>query len=113
MVMTSYIFVVHSEPMAGREDEFNHWYENVHLDDVVAVPGFIAAQRFKIDGEPFQGPRPPHRYLCIYEMETDDPDATMRTLAEAADNMFVSPALDRDGSIGITYRMIGPRHSRA
>ena len=109
--MGQYLFVVHSEPVRGREDEYNDWYENIHLDEVLAVPGFVAAQRFKLEGEPFQGPTPPHRYLCLYEMETDDPDGVMKNLAVAAEKMNVSSALDRASSIGIVYRAIGSRHT--
>jgi hypothetical protein len=25
-----------------RDDEFNRWYEDVHLNDILAVPGFVA-----------------------------------------------------------------------
>jgi hypothetical protein len=110
--MHRYIFVVHSEPVAGREDEYNEWYENEHLDDVIAVPGFVAAERFKVDGEPFQGAPPQHRYLCIYEMDTADPQKTLLQLAAAAEDMNVSSALDRDPSIGIVYRSIGKRHAK-
>ena len=44
--MTKCNFVILSNPVAGREDEFNEWYTKQHLDDVLKVPGFVAAQRF-------------------------------------------------------------------
>ena len=108
--MAKYMFVVYSNPVKGREDEYNDWYENIHLDEVIAQPGFIGAQRFALEGEPFQGAKPAQRYLCLYEIETDDPSATMNNLRVAADSMNVSSALDRGPSIGILYKAIGPRH---
>ncbi len=30
----------------GREAEFNGWYDEVHVKDLVAVPGIVAAQRY-------------------------------------------------------------------
>ncbi|MGE0039518.1 MAG: DUF4286 family protein [Xanthobacteraceae bacterium] len=47
------------------EDEFNRWYEEEHLPERMAVPGFINARRFRcIEGGP--------RYLALYDLETPD-----------------------------------------
>ena len=46
--MTSHIFVVQVKAVEGREDEFNEWYDNVHIPEALAVDGFVAAHRFKI-----------------------------------------------------------------
>ncbi len=57
--MPHYAYVVHSNPVAGREDEYNDWYSNRHLADVVAVPGALVGplvgapclhQRLLVDG---------------------------------------------------------------
>jgi hypothetical protein len=48
------------------EDEYNNWYNNVHLDDVVSLPGFVRAQRFRLD-EPSKFE---YRHLAIYEIKT-------------------------------------------
>jgi len=39
-----YIFVVQANAVNGREQEFNDWYTNRHLLDVMALPGIVAAQ---------------------------------------------------------------------
>ena len=58
------VMVVQSGPAEGREDEYNDWYENVHLPEVLAVPGFVGARRFRaLDGD---------HYLTIYELDADD-----------------------------------------
>ncbi|MGH2939388.1 MAG: DUF4286 family protein [Solirubrobacterales bacterium] len=62
--------VVFSAPKPGREDEYNKWYNEVHLDEVVAIPGFVAAQRFQLSDEQLPGfPESPHTYLAIYEFD--------------------------------------------
>ena len=38
--MSNHLFVVLSNPIEGREDEYAQWYQNVHLHDVVALDGF-------------------------------------------------------------------------
>ncbi len=39
-------FIVMSDPVAGKEDEYNHWYEHQHLGDGWATPTPHAAVRF-------------------------------------------------------------------
>jgi hypothetical protein len=57
----------------SREKEFNHFYNNMHLPDVMKTPGFVDARRFVIE-EPRNGRG---GYLSIYEIETDNIDETM------------------------------------
>src|SRR3546814_7682746 len=47
--MKEYVYVVRSNPVTGREDEYNRWYSERHLADVMAVPGFVSARRYRID----------------------------------------------------------------
>jgi hypothetical protein len=66
------ILVVQSGPAdPSREDEYNDWYTNTHIPDMLAGPGFVAARRFRrVD----QAATPDHlpAYLAIYELEADD-----------------------------------------
>ena len=41
-------FLVFSNPVEGREDEYNEWYDNVHLRDVCNVPGVAGAKRYEL-----------------------------------------------------------------
>lgn len=47
--MATALLVVLTEPVEGREDEYNIWYSNNHFDDVLKAAGFGAAQRFKFE----------------------------------------------------------------
>ena len=77
--MPQFAYVVLSNPVAGREDEYNDWYSKRHLTDVTAVPGFVAAQRFRLMDDAAEG-APRQRYMAIYTMETDDPGAAVEQL---------------------------------
>ena len=44
--MAKYTFVVLTNAVEGKDDAFDEWYTNTHLGDVLAVPGFVSAQRF-------------------------------------------------------------------
>jgi MoxR-like ATPase len=69
--------IVLSNPIEGEDDRFNKWYDEVHVPEVLDVPGVIAAQRYdlaelKIPDDPdlpAQLPPPTHRYLVIYELD--------------------------------------------
>ena len=50
-----------------KEDEFNDWYNQVHLPEILAVPGFISGRRFKrISGDKI-------KYMTLYELESFEP----------------------------------------
>lgn len=53
----------------AREAEFNDWYDNTHLPDMLGVPGMIKATRW-MSAEPLEGQH--RKYLALYELETDD-----------------------------------------
>ena len=68
----AYNLIVLTNPVDGREDEYNDWYTNVHLDDVLESPRRRPAQRFRLtEHQRDQGPYP-WKYLAVYECETDD-----------------------------------------
>ena len=47
--MPNHILWVESRPVtAEREDEYNLWYNHFHLHQVLALPGFVAATRYKL-----------------------------------------------------------------
>ncbi len=80
-----FIQIVFSNPLPGRDDEFNEWYDNVHIPELLAVPGMLSAQRYEIrDAEIYHmegGAVPEHRYALIYEME-GDVDAIMNKIQQ-------------------------------
>lgn len=44
-----------------NEAAFNDWYDNVHLPDILACPGWLSARRFRcVEGGP--------RYVAMYEI---------------------------------------------
>jgi len=77
--MARHLLMAFSNPLEGLEDEFNRWYNEVHLDDVLKVPGYISAQRFELSPTQMV-PGAPYRYVALYEVETDDLEATSNTL---------------------------------
>ena len=93
--MDMHYLVVFSNPVEGREDEYNDWYTNTHLHDVMKIPGFVAARRFKLsDGQlPVDTP---YKYMAIYEIEADDIKSSLDALIQASTDgsMEISSTLD-------------------
>lgn len=80
-----------------REDEFNDWYTNTHVPDLLEVDGFVGATRYRLSETQLAPSEETakHRYLAIYEIESDDLAVTMKNLREAAaGGMVISEALD-------------------
>ena len=92
------IMVVQSAPASpDREDEFNDWYDNTHVPEICAVPGFVSARRYKVHGAAAGDTGAP-AYLAIYEIDADDlaaPAAELRARS-ASGVMHVSDALRLD-----------------
>jgi len=44
--MVKFTYLVLTNAVPGREEEFNRWYTEQHLPDVLRVPGVVSAQRF-------------------------------------------------------------------
>jgi hypothetical protein len=49
----------------AMEEEFHRWYEDEHIPERMAVPGFLTARRFRaIEGGP--------KYLAVYDLESPE-----------------------------------------
>jgi len=60
------LLVVSAEIDPAVEKEWNEWYNNIHLPEIVQCPGFSQAARYVSDSN---GGR---KYLAIYELESED-----------------------------------------
>ena len=95
-------FMVFANGVEGREDEFNDWYEKVHLAEVLALPGFVSAQRFELVGDAAGG----QKYLAVYEL-AGDPGAALAALSTAVEStMNMSDSMD---SASVVTKLYSPR----
>jgi hypothetical protein len=53
---------------AAAEDDFNRWYDEEHLPGLAAVPGVVAARRFRA----VNAGAGLHRYLATYHLTTPE-----------------------------------------
>ena len=99
---------------AEQEADFNEWYDNVHLADVLQTPGITKAARYELAGRPKEGRG---KYLALYEIEADDPRSIMDKLNEtlerrkAEGSLIEHPALEV-ANFGIYVQRGGPQTAR-
>lgn len=106
--MPKFAMLTFSNAVAGQEDDFNDWYNNCHLTEILAIPAFVGAQRFKqVDNMPGG----PAGYLTLYEIETDDLSLTLAHLKEKSSTMTATPAIDRASVSMQFYEVLGDRQT--
>jgi hypothetical protein len=80
--MANYLLLVQvdcADP--SRENEFNKWYDEIHLPDMIKAPGLVKATRY-LNLSPDTNKRP--KYVTLYEIEAEDIDAFEKTFHECA-----------------------------
>jgi len=91
--MAKYTFIALTNPVAGKEDAFNEWYDKHHVPDVINVPGFVSGQRFRLADSQFGGESSKaFKYLALYEIETDDIAATIKELRARGGTADIVPS---------------------
>ena len=108
----TYYFFVFSNPVAGHEDEYNQWYDHQHAQDVVAIPGFVTAQRFVKNDLPLyrmvdlQVPK----YLIIYKIVSADVEVVFKEVNRRLESgeTVISPSFDRKTSVSYVYKPFRP-----
>lgn len=76
--MKHYLMVQSYPSSPFRIDEFNQWYDEVHVPEVVSLDGFVGATRLS-PADPDGG-----AYVVLYELEGDPHQAVENVKAAAA-----------------------------
>lgn len=94
------LLIVFSNPVDGRVEDFNDWYTNVHIRDVMRMPSAIAVQRFCLaEKQPVGAPACAFQYLAIYEV-----DETLKITA--AHGVAMTPKLP----VSTAFDLASPAH---
>jgi hypothetical protein len=101
--------LVMSDPVEGREVQYNTWYEDVHLPQLLALDGIKSARRLRRART--LGERDAYAYLAIYEIETEDIDSVLENLVNTATagQFSMSDAIDSENTYAAVYEDLGPQ----
>jgi hypothetical protein len=99
------LFIALTNPMPGKDRQYNEWYTEIHLKEVVAVKGFISARRYKLSKAQYIA-KQPYRYVAIYEVENGMAQGIIDNLAAAIGTMTIEPVIDLDNGAGFLAESI-------
>jgi hypothetical protein len=90
--------LVFTNPVDGHDEEYNEWYNGIHLKEVTATEPFRSAQRFRLSQVEGLPQLPDHRYLAIYEFEGPSQEA-LNSLLAASPQFQMSDALSTEDAL--------------
>lgn len=94
------VLVALTNPVEGREDEYNDWYNRIHLADLMKVPGVTGARRYRVVDSQHVDNGQPWKYCAVYDLEVEDIASVADELrrlrgpdGKGTPDMYISPAL--------------------
>lgn len=84
--MAEYIILAFTNPVAGMEDAYHHWYDTVAVPAYKTIPGLTHHGRYRLSEEPKQFPFAADsdwEFLSVYTFVTDDLAAFSERAGEA------------------------------
>jgi hypothetical protein len=78
--MAKYVMMAASSPVLGREAEYAHWYDTVHLPDVCRATGVLNGRRLiALDASPAALPG---AQITVLDLDVEDPATVMVEIIE-------------------------------
>ena len=102
------LVLVLTEPTEGQEEEFNRYYEDLHLDEVLESTGWKSAQRFRLVDQ--AGRDCPLSYLAFYVTEADDSETAIEVMNRTRSQRAQSESLNRRTAAAWVFEALGPEH---
>ena len=97
------LMIVWVDIPAEKEDDFNHWYNEEHLAELLSVPGVLSAARYEATSS---GPK----HMAVYELENSavvETDA-FKNRPRTEWGQRVSPSIIGTNFMNNVYEMIHP-----
>jgi hypothetical protein len=113
-----YVYLVMADPLPGREFDFNDGYQNMHMGDLVQLPGWAGAQRFRLVPVTPRTTQPLYRRgnLIIWDQEGDDlakiQSESRAAIAGGKSRLIPGFDYSPDGPVSTTYQVVGTRVTR-
>jgi len=110
-VDAEHIFIALTNPVEGKEEEFNDFYDRIHVPDVLSAPGWVAAQRYVLSSEQRSDQSPPYKYIVIYEITRPEGEilAALKDREDFGPESRPDPPLWKEDNQVWLYKKIGPR----
>ena len=91
--------MVLAKAKTGQVDALAKWYDEKHINDLLAVPGLVTAERHTI--MPVKRPEgsPEWDFMLIYELAGDNPMLALKNLGEA--NVALSDLMESSQTLSL------------
>ena len=92
--MSRYVLMVYTRPIRSLEADYHRWYDETHLAEILAVPGFVEARRLEVMKTTLTPADDRDGCVAEFIIESDDIDATLAEFDRARASMRTPPCLD-------------------
>jgi hypothetical protein len=106
------ILIVLTSPAAGQDDEFNSWYEQVHIPELFEhIPELRSATRYRrIQGSPSASD---HLYCNVFEIDSGEPGQVLARISSvAASGLFRLSDSLATGANSVVWEQVMPTIER-
>jgi hypothetical protein len=110
-----HVFLAFTNPVTGREEDFNAWYDQAHVPELLHYgKGFSGGRRYRLRSAAGVPPLSPWQYLALYVLEIDDPASLSKSwIVDGSPRMTPFTGLLHDDHAGWIYTPCNPRPARA
>jgi hypothetical protein len=67
----------------GQVEALAKWYDETHMNDLLAVPGLVTAERHTVMAVKRPDGTPEWDFMLIYELKGDNPMVVLKNMGEA------------------------------
>jgi hypothetical protein len=91
--------VVFAKAVPGKVTELAAWYDEQHINDLLAVPGLLTAERHTLMPVKQPDGSPAWDFMLIYELEGQDPSAALQNMGKA--QIAISDLLESTSTLSV------------
>lgn len=101
-ISTSKLISINNPMSIDLDEEFNRWYNNVHIPEVMSLPNICGVTRYRAKTQLRPSSRQaPYLYFNIYDLI--EPSAVAKEIMGKEAHFSPSDAIDLDGTISTIY----------
>lgn len=100
--------VVFAKAKPGQVEALADWYDQTHMNDLLAVPGLVTAERHTILTVKQPEGSPQWDFMLVYELAGDNPMVVLGEMAKA--QVAISDLLESSSTLSVVATSLGLRH---
>ena len=100
--------VVFAKAKPGQVEALADWYDQTHMNDLLAVPGLVTAERHTILTVKQPEGSPQWDFMLVYELPGDNPMVVLGEMVKA--QVAISDLLESSSTLSVVATSLGLRH---